>query len=94
MNLRHYEMLIILDALEDKIENEMQEMNYTIYHMESLIKTFGEKVVKEDISRFKAKIKEMEENYGVDESPLDYEEFESWYEEYQQETERGLKGDL
>ena len=40
-------------------------------------------------------IKEMEElNKGIEESPLDYEEFESWYKEYQQETERGLKGDL
>ena len=40
-------------------------------------------------------IKEMEElNKGIEENPLDYEEFESWYEEYQQETERGLKGDL
>ena len=38
---------------------------------------------------------EMEElNKGVEETPLGFEEFESWYEEYQQETERGLKGDL
>ena len=39
-------------------------------------------------------IKEMEELEGVEETPLDFEEFESWYKEYQQETERGLKGDL
>lgn len=39
-------------------------------------------------------IKEMEELEGVEETPLDFEEFESWYEEHQQETERGLKGDL
>ena len=39
-------------------------------------------------------IKEMEELEGVEETPLDFEEFESWYEEYQQETERDLKNDL
>ena len=39
-------------------------------------------------------IKEMEELEGVEETPLDYEEFESWYEEYQQETERGLRGGM
>ena len=39
-------------------------------------------------------IKEMEELEGVDESPVDFEEFESWYEEYQQETERGLRGGM
>ena len=39
-------------------------------------------------------IKEMESLDGVEETPLDFEEYESWYEEYQQETERGLKGDL
>ena len=39
-------------------------------------------------------IKEMESLDGVEETPLDFEEFESWYEEHQQETERGLKGDL
>ena len=38
-------------------------------------------------------IKEMEELEGVEESPLDYEEFESWYENELQ-TERDLKGDL
>ena len=39
-------------------------------------------------------IKEMESLEGVEETPLDYEEFESWYEEHQQETERGLRGGL
>ena len=41
-------------------------------------------------------IKEMEElNKGVEETPLDFEEFESWYEnELQTETERDLKGGL
>ena len=37
-------------------------------------------------------IKEMEElNKGVEETPLDYEEFEIWHEKM---TERDLKGDL
>ena len=39
-------------------------------------------------------IKEMESLEGVEETPLDFEEFESWYEEYQQETERGLRGGM
>ena len=39
-------------------------------------------------------IKEMESLEGVEETPLDYEEFESWYEEHQKETERGLRGGL
>mgnify|MGYP003301760667 CR=1 FL=1 len=39
-------------------------------------------------------IKEMEElNKGVEETPLDFEEFESWYENELQ-TERELKNDL
>ena len=39
-------------------------------------------------------IKETEElNKGIEESPLDYEEFESWYENELQ-TERDLKNDL
>ena len=38
-------------------------------------------------------IKEMEELEGVKETPLDYEEFESWYENELQ-TERELKNDL
>ena len=39
-------------------------------------------------------IAEMESLDGVEETPLDFEEFESWYEEYQQETERGLRGGM
>ena len=39
-------------------------------------------------------IKEMEKLEEVEEAPLDYEEFESWYEEHQKETERGLRGGL
>ena len=39
-------------------------------------------------------IKEMESLESVEETPLDFEEFENWYEEYQQETERGLRGGL
>ena len=42
-----------------------------------------------------AMIKELEEIYGVDESLLDYEEFEEFMEEYYEEiNERELKGDL
>ena len=37
-------------------------------------------------------IKEMESLDGVEETPLDYEEFEIW--QYEQITERDLKGDL
>ena len=39
-------------------------------------------------------IKEMEEIYGVEELPLDYEDFENYIEEYEKQTERGLKGGL
>ena len=39
-------------------------------------------------------IKEMEEIYGVEELPLDYEEYENYIEEYERQTERDLKGDL
>ena len=39
-------------------------------------------------------IKVMESLEGVEETPLDYEEFDSWYEEHQKETERGLRGGL
>ena len=39
-------------------------------------------------------IKEMESLEGVEETPLDYEEFESWYEEHQKDTERGFRGGL
>ena len=38
-------------------------------------------------------IKEMESLDGVEETPLDFEEFESWYENELQ-TERDLKNDL
>ena len=37
-------------------------------------------------------IAEMEELEGVEETPLDYEEFEIW--QYKQTTERDLKNDL
>ena len=37
-------------------------------------------------------IKEMENLEGVEETPLDYEEFEIW--QYKQTTERDLKNDL
>ena len=37
-------------------------------------------------------IKEMEELEGVEETPLDFEEFEIW--QYEKMTERDLKGDL
>ena len=39
-------------------------------------------------------IKEMEEMYGVEELPLDYEDFENYIEEYEKQTERDLKNDL
>ena len=39
-------------------------------------------------------IKELEEIYGVDEAPLSYEEFEEFMEEYEQMTERELKGGI
>ena len=42
-----------------------------------------------------AMIKELEEIYGVDESLLDYEEFEEFMEEYYEEVnERGLRGGI
>jgi hypothetical protein len=41
-----------------------------------------------------AMIKELEEIYGVDESLLDYEEFEEFMEEYEQINERDLRGDI
>ena len=37
-------------------------------------------------------IKEMEELEGVEETPLDFEEFEIW--QYEKMTERDLKNDL
>ena len=39
-------------------------------------------------------IKEMESLDGVEETPLDFEEYENYIEEYEKQTERGLKGDL
>jgi hypothetical protein len=39
-------------------------------------------------------IKEMEEIYGIEELPLDYEDFENYIEEYEKQTERDLKNDL
>jgi len=41
-----------------------------------------------------AMIKELEEIYGVDETPLSYEEFEEFMEEYEQMNERDLRGDM
>ena len=38
-------------------------------------------------------IKEMESLEGVEETPLDFEEFESWY-EYEKMNERDLKGGI
>ena len=39
-------------------------------------------------------IKEMEEIYGVEELPLDYEDFENYIEEYEKQTERDLRGGM
>ena len=39
-------------------------------------------------------IKEMEEIYGVEDLPLDYEEYENYIEEYEKQTERDLRGGL
>ena len=39
-------------------------------------------------------IKEMEEIYGVEDLPLDYEDFENYIEEYEKQTERGLRGGM
>ena len=44
-----------------------------------------------DSDRF---IKEMEEIYGVEELPLDYEDFENYIEEYEKQTERDLRGGM
>ena len=38
-------------------------------------------------------IKEMESLDGVEETPLDFEEFESWYEEYQKQVDESLKNE-
>ena len=40
-------------------------------------------------------IREMEEIDGVEDAPMDYEEYEKWYGEcYEQITERGLRGGI
>ena len=39
-------------------------------------------------------IKEMEEIYGVEDLPLDYEDFENYIEEYEKQTERDLRGGM
>ena len=39
-------------------------------------------------------IKEMEEIYGVEELPLDCEDYKDYMEAYEQITERDLKNDL
>ena len=39
-------------------------------------------------------IKEMEEIYGVEDLPLDYEEYENYIEEYEKQTERDLRGGI
>ena len=41
-----------------------------------------------------AMIKELELIYGVDETPLDYEDFENYMEEHEQITERSLRGGI
>ena len=42
-----------------------------------------------------AMIKELEEAYGVEETPLDYEEFEIWLNNQHEEmTERDLRGGM
>lgn len=40
-----------------------------------------------------AMIKELEEIYGVDDTPMDYEDFEEFM-NHEQITERDLKGDM
>ena len=39
-------------------------------------------------------IKEMEEMYGIEDLPLDYEEYENYIEEYEKQTERDLRGGM
>ena len=41
-----------------------------------------------------AMIKGLEELYGAEDLPLDYEEYENYIETYEQITERELKGDM
>ena len=52
------------------------------------------KSFKEIIEESKRIDEEMEEIYGVEELPLDYEDFENYIEEYEKQTERDLKNDL
>ena len=39
-------------------------------------------------------IRGLEEIYGVEDLPLDYEEYENYIEEYEKQTERGLRGGM
>ena len=39
-------------------------------------------------------IRGLEEIYGIEELPLDYEEYENYIEEYEKQTERDLRNDL
>ena len=41
-----------------------------------------------------AMIKELESIYGVEDVPMDYEDFENYIEEHEQITERELRGGL
>ena len=36
----------------------------------------------------------LEEIYGVEDLPLDYEEYENYIEEYEKQTERDLRGGM
>ena len=39
-------------------------------------------------------IRGLEEIYGIEELPLDYEEYENYIEEYEKQTERDLRGGM
>ena len=39
-------------------------------------------------------IRGLEEIYGVEDLPLDYEEYENYIEEYEKQTERDLRGGM
>ena len=39
-------------------------------------------------------IRDLEEIYGVEDLPLDYEEYENYIEEYEKQTERDLRGGM
>ena len=39
-------------------------------------------------------IRGLEEIYGVEDLPLDYEEYENYIEEYEKQTERDLRGGI